>query len=240
MPAEQTDITHFLDTWMMPFDYEVLNFFHGLAVSWGEILTPFFKAVSLMGEMSVAVLVLAALLCISPKYRKAGICMIVAVLIGALFTNIIIKDLVARPRPFIDTTSIFFTWWQFVGATEVPEFSFPSGHTTAAMAGMTALFLFSKKRFAGLGFIYVLLMASSRMYLVVHYPSDILGGVIVGAAAALIAYVIVKQIFKRLDKRRSKQLTEMRQDELAQKVAHEVLGQMQAQPLEETTAKDNP
>ena len=78
------------------------------------------------------------------------------------------------------------------------EFSFPSGHSTASMAAMMAFFLAGNKKYSWTGFIAALLIGFSRIYLCVHYPSDVLFGFIVGIIAGTIAYLIVWLLYKYL------------------------------------------
>ena len=120
--------------------------------------------------------------------------MLVAILIGAVITNVLLKNIVARPRPYVDVQSAFHQWWKIVGSNVLSEYSFPSGHTTATMAVATAFFLCGNKKYSWLGFIFVVLMGMSRNYLMVHYPSDVLAGVIVGLIAGVLSYIIVNVV----------------------------------------------
>ena len=133
------------------------------------------------------------------KTRKFGICMFGAIACGAIITNFVLKDLIVRPRPFI-ANETYKLWWEAAGAVLEDGFSFPSGHATATMAAMTAVFLCCNKKYSWIGFIFVILMGISRNYLMVHYPSDILGGVISGLIGAVIAYYITKLIYYILSK----------------------------------------
>ena len=137
---------------------------------------------------------LGIVLMLFPKTRKAGICMFGAVCCGALITNFWLKDFVARPRPL--TVEPFRTWWQAAGAYAESEYSFPSGHVTAAMAGVTALVLTGKKPARWWAYLFVAAMGVARNYLMAHYPSDVLGGMIVGLIAAAIAYAITLLIYR--------------------------------------------
>ena len=137
---------------------------------------------------------LGIVLMLFPKTRKAGICMFGAVCCGALITNFWLKDFVARPRPL--TVEPFRTWWQAAGAYAESEYSFPSGHVTAAMAGVTALVLTGKKPARYWAFLFVPVMGFARNYLMAHYPSDVLGAMIVGLVAATIAYAITLLIYR--------------------------------------------
>ena len=90
----------------------------------------------------------------------------------------------------------FRTWWQAAGAYAESEYSFPSGHVTAAMAGVTALVLTGKKPARYWAFLFVPVMGFARNYLMAHYPSDVLGAMIVGLVAATIAYAITLLIYR--------------------------------------------
>ena len=113
----------------------------------------------------------------------------------------VLKDWVARPRPF-ETLEVYRQYWQTVGAPAEDGFSFPSGHVTAATAGLTGLCLIDRRRrprWIVLTVIWVLLMAASRNYLMAHYPSDVLFAVLVGLISALIARAITRLIFQLLE-----------------------------------------
>ena len=84
----------------------------------------------------------------------------------------------------------YYNWWKYVGGLHYKEFSFPSGHTTATMAAMMCIFLTCNKKYSWLVFIFVALMGLSRNYFMVHYPTDILGGIMVGGVSGIIAYII--------------------------------------------------
>lgn len=133
--------------------------------------------------------------------RDTGVCVFGAVCCGALITNIILKDSIARPRPF-ETVEQFREWWMFVGSPFEDGFSFPSGHVTACAAGMTALSLMKGKKLVVPSVVIVLLMAISRNYLMAHYPSDVLVAAIIGVASGFIAWVITRFIFRFLEDRR--------------------------------------
>ena len=185
---ELTAIAQWLNTAFAGYDYAILQALHNLAEAAGGFFTPLCRAITLLGEKGILFLVLGIVLMLFPKTRKAGICMFGAVCCGALITNFWLKDFVARPRPL--TVEPFRTWWQAAGAYAESEYSFPSGHVTAAMAGVTALVLTGKKPARWWAYLFVAAMGVARNYLMAHYPSDVLGGMIVGLIAAAIAYAI--------------------------------------------------
>ncbi len=180
------------------FDFALLEFGHNMHVSAGGFFDWFMKFVTVFGDGGIILILISLGLIAFKKTRKIGITMFGAIAIGAIITNLTIKPLVARPRPFADETSIFHTWWVAVGSVQESEFSFPSGHSTASMAAMMAFFLAGNKKYSWTGFIAALLIGFSRIYLCVHYPSDVLFGFIVGIIAGTLAYLIVWLLYKYL------------------------------------------
>ena len=175
------------------YDYAILSAMHALAERAGTFFTPFMKAVSVTGNHGALFIILAVLLILIPKTRKQGICMAGALIIGALITNVFIKNWVARMRPY--QTVLYYEWWRFVSAPAMREFSFPSGHTTAASACLMTLWQLPRKRYWIAGFIYMLLMGMSRNYLMVHYPSDVLAAILIGIFAAFVSCTVVNKVY---------------------------------------------
>ena len=137
---ETTLMAAWLNDTFAAFDATILGALHALAECGGFALTPLFEAVSFVGEKGACFFALAFVLMVFKRTRRAGTVMFVAICLGALATNIVLKDLVARPRPF-ESSALFLDWWRFVGAAPEDGFSFPSGHMTAASAAMAALML---------------------------------------------------------------------------------------------------
>ena len=186
-------------------DGAILSWLHSLAELTGGALTPLMSFITLIGEKGITMFLLALCLMLFPKTRKAGVCIFGAVCCGALITNVILKDLVARPRPF-EVEALYREWWQFVGSPAENGFSFPSGHVTAAAAGTTAICLMWGKKWIIPSVAYVFLMALSRNYLMAHYPSDVIAATCVGILSATAAYMISGFIFKFLEDHRDKRL----------------------------------
>lgn len=195
---EYTAIASWLNTAFAGFDGAILGFMNSLAIAAGGVITPIAKFITFLGEKGILMFLIAlGLMCFS-KTRRIGVCMFGAVCCGALITNIILKDMVARPRPFEDM-SVFRSYWDLVGSPAEDGFSFPSGHVTAAAAGMAALCFTRGKRMIAPGVIFVVLMGFSRNYLMAHYPSDVLFAIIIGVFSAFVAYLITKAIFNYLE-----------------------------------------
>ena len=187
-----------LNSFFSGYDTAILSFAHKMAELAGSVLTPLNKIITLLGEKGILFFLLAVVLMLFPRFRRTGVCMFGAVCLGVLFTNIILKDQIARPRPF-ETVDQFRQWWEFVGAPAEDGFSFPSGHVTAAAAGVTSLCLMRGKRWFIPGAIWVLLMMFSRNYLMAHYPSDVLFALLVGVFSGFVAALITQLIFRFLE-----------------------------------------
>ena len=187
-----------LNSFFSGYDTAILSFAHKMAELAGSVLTPLNKIITLLGEKGILFFLLAVVLMLFPRFRRTGVCMFGAVCCGALITNIILKDQIARPRPF-ETVDQFRQWWEFVGAPAEDGFSFPSGHVTAAAAGVTSLCLMRGKRWFIPGAIWVLLMMFSRNYLMAHYPSDVLFALLVGIFSGFVAALITQLIFRFLE-----------------------------------------
>ena len=135
---EYTAIAEWLNTTFAGYDSAILGFMNTLATAAGGFLTPLMKLITFLGEKGIIMFLLAiGFMCFS-RTRRIGVCMFGAVCCGALITNIILKDMVARPRPF-EYMAVYKQYWDLIGSPAESGYSFPSGHVTAATAGMTAL-----------------------------------------------------------------------------------------------------
>ncbi len=195
---EMTAAAAGLNSLFAGYDRAILGLAHGLAERAGGVLTPLMKLVTLLGEKGLLLILLALALMCFPRWRKTGVCIFGAVALGAVVTNLLLKDAVARPRPF-EAVELYRQWWQAVGAPAEDGFSFPSGHVTAAAAGLTGLCLAQGRRWLLPSVLWVLLMALSRNYLMAHYPSDVLAAAVIGLAAGFAAWAVTRQIFRLLE-----------------------------------------
>lgn len=197
--ASVTPVAIWLNTFFSGYDYAILDFMNTLAVNAGGILTPIMKAVTFLGEKGIMFFLLAVVLMLFPKTRKIGVCVFGAVCCGALISNIILKDMVQRVRPFLDEANEHYmdykSFWDAVGSPAEDGYSFPSGHVTAAAAGMLALVFTKGKKMILPAIVWIGLMMVSRNYLMAHYPSDVLFALIIGTVSALIAWGITTLFF---------------------------------------------
>lgn len=183
-----------LNTVFAAFDQGLTLLVHRLYTMGGGFFTPFFEFMSLLGKGGIFLVLLSLALMLYRPTRRCGTAMLLAVALGALFTNVFLKVVIARPRPYADENSIFYQLWLLVGQHVESDKSFPSGHTTAAFSTMTALFLMGNKKYSWTAFIFAFLMGLARIYLVVHFPSDVLGGIIVGLVAGCLGALIAAKL----------------------------------------------
>ena len=128
---------------------------------------------TILGDNGMIWIAVALILFLNRKYRKIGVFSIVSLIICALAVNVILKPLIHRPRPFSELVDITL----LIKAPK--DYSFPSGHTAASFVMVYIFFRHIKKYFIPV-LITGILIAFSRMYLTVHFPSDILVGLIIG------------------------------------------------------------
>ena len=137
--------------------------------------------VTLFGEGGIFWIAWAVLMLVFPKTRKTGIAMAIALIMGVLICNVTLKPLIGRPRPYDYQLEHFgVTIKLLIDAQH--DYSFPSGHTIASFEAAVALLL-NDKRMGIPAMVIAVLVTFSRLYLYVHWPTDVLGGILVGAAA---------------------------------------------------------
>ena len=124
------------------------------------------------------------------RTRKIGGTVILSIAIGFVISNLLLKNIIQRARPF-QANSEFELWWAGANGHYESGYSFPSGHVTAAMAFAIAVFMATDKKYNWPVLFLPLLMASSRIYLMVHYFSDC-----VGVVSGIIAYFVLNWMYK--------------------------------------------
>ncbi len=154
--------------------------------------------ITLFGDAGIFWIACSLILLLIPRHRKTGLSMGIALAMGLLVCNITLKPICARIRPYD------YQWLHF--QRQIPllieaqhDFSFPSGHTIASFEACTALMVYNRK----LGIpatVLALLIAFSRMYLYVHYPTDVFASMILGTAFGLLGCWIAKKLAQRFPK----------------------------------------
>jgi len=191
-----TVIADFLDKNFAGFDGAILTFAHNLHEAAGAVLDPILTTITHLGDKGLFFLALAFILLIIPKTRKFGFAMAIAALIGVIVTNVALKNIVARVRPY-EASELFRSYFEVFGIKAESDWSFPSGHTNIAFSTMTAFFLTANKKYSWTALVLASLVAFSRIYIAIHYPTDVFAGVIIGVSAGVAGFFIMKAIYKR-------------------------------------------
>jgi len=143
----------------------------------------FMKYITHLGDFGFIFVILTALLLSYKKTRTFGVVCATALVFDFLTVNVIIKPLLARERPFISRPDILLL------IAKPRDFSFPSGHTASSFAFATAIGAYSKK-YQLWAYVLAAVIAFSRLYLYVHFPSDILAGIAIGLLCGYLARLI--------------------------------------------------
>ena len=151
--------------------------------------------VTLFGDGGVFWIGIAVLLLFFAKYRKTGFSMGMALVLGLVVCNITLKPLVARIRPYDFQLQEFGREITLLISAQ-HDFSFPSGHTIASFEACTVLLLHDK-RMGIPATVLAILIAFSRLYLYVHYPTDVLVSLVLGTAFGLLGNFLVNLIYKK-------------------------------------------
>ena len=153
-------------------------------------LTPFVIIITNLGDSGIVWIVISVLLIVMNKTRKVGAMCLTSLLCSFIISNLLLKNLFARVRAFDIITGLE------VLIARPLDYSFPSGHTASSFAAAFIIYRNLPKRFGIPAMILAILISMSRLYLGVHYPSDILFGVIMGILAGYLAEKIVNRLHK--------------------------------------------
>ena len=157
--------------------------------------------ITIFGDDGIFWIACAVILILIPKYRKAGLSMGLALLMGLIVCNITLKPLVGRIRPYDYQLEHFGVQIKLL-VESMHDFSFPSGHTIASFEAATALLIHNKK-LGTPAMILAVLIAFSRLYLYVHYPTDVLASVVLGIGLAFLAAFLVAKGYKLYEDRKN-------------------------------------
>ena len=175
----------------MPWEFDVLYWFQSIHNSFFDIFWPI---VTLLGAKGLFCILTSVLMLIFIKDKRVGLTCMAAWVINVLITNVAIKPIVMRDRPcWIDPAVQLLV--------ERPDdYSFPSGHTAIMFCWAMSIVQYSKKwGAAAIGL--ALLVAFSRLYLFVHFPTDVIAGAVCGTIAAFISGFLVRKYWPALEKK---------------------------------------
>ena len=175
---------------MNEFELKILDFIRE------HLACPFLDAVmpviTSLANGGIIWIIAAILLLVFKKTRKTGFSVALALIIGLIIGNLILKNLVGRIRPYDLNADVELL------VSRLSDYSFPSGHTLTSFETASVLMIRDKK--LGIpSLILATLIAFSRLYLYVHYPTDVLAGIILGVLIGFISCKAVDLIYKRYE-----------------------------------------
>ncbi|WP_124101233.1 phosphatase PAP2 family protein [Ruminococcus sp. Marseille-P6503] len=153
------------------------------------------QAITVSGDNGyIWIAVCIVLICI-PKTRKIGIFTAVTLIVEVILNDGIVKGIIARERPFIQNSAIDTIIRQPSG------YSFPSGHSASSFAAATAIFMHNK-RLGIPAYVLAALIAFSRLYFYVHFPSDVIIGSLFGMLIGFCVNKLLKLILEKIKNRK--------------------------------------
>lgn len=189
-------------------DYEILVFIQEhLRFDW---LTEPMVFISHLGNAGLFWIILCLSLLLSKRTRKMGICGLLALILSALITNVALKNIVARIRPYEQFSDLQLL------LERQSDFSFPSGHSCSSFAAACALYRASDRRIRKITAALIVLagaIAWSRLYVAVHFPTDVIAGVLLGILCGWLACKLYGMYEKRKIKTAPGQKCEGQRDE---------------------------
>lgn len=183
----------FIQNW----DISVLNFIQENIVN--PVLDVFFSLITHLGDDGIFWIAIAVVMLFFEKTRKTGIMMGAALILGLIIGNGVLKNVFGRVRPYALDDAMRSIDQLLVKAPS--DASFPSGHTLASFEASVVLMI-RDKRFGIPALIIAMCVALSRLYLYIHFPTDVIAGAILGTANAVLAILIVNTAWKAIEARK--------------------------------------
>lgn len=183
-----------LDTLAVSFDLPILDWI--AANLWCPVLDAVMPVITVLGDAGIFWIAVAVLFIFTKKYRKIGIGMMIALMMGLVICNICLKPMIARIRPYDFKEEHLGTVVNLL-IEKQHDFAFPSGHTIASFEAAVVILLGNRK--LGIpAMILACLIAFSRLYLYVHYPTDVIVSIVLGSVLALIGWYLAQKVMDKL------------------------------------------
>lgn len=173
--------------WIQEIDNAVTLWIYSMRQPW---LDGFMIWISRLNDATVLWFAVTIVLLCFKRTRQCGVACLWSLLITIILNEIIVKPLVNRPRPFVQLEGLIM----LIRAPR--SFSFPSGHTATSFAAATAIFCHDRK-LGGVAYVVAALIGFSRLYLSVHFLTDVIGGAILGSTCALAGVAASQMLAKR-------------------------------------------
>lgn len=173
---------------MTLFELDILYFLQEILKN--DFLDSLMTNITGLGNGGMVWIIIAVVLLLFKKTRQTGLVMAVAMLCCFVFGNLILKNVIARPRPYVVDPNIVL-----LVKPSLESGSFPSGHTMNSFSAALVL-VFREEKFCGAALTLAIMIAFSRIYLMMHFPTDVLGGIIIGYAAAALCCNYIPPIFE--------------------------------------------
>ena len=187
-------IRDLLDSLAVSFDLPILDWIADNL--WCPVLDVLMPIITVLGDAGIFWIAVAVLFIFTKKHRKTGIGMMLALMMGLLICNIWLKPTIARMRPYDFQMEHFLKEIPLL-AGGMHDFSFPSGHTIASFEAAVVILLNNKK--LGIpAMILAFLIAFSRLYLYVHYPTDVICSIVLGTGFAFLGNWLAGKIMTKL------------------------------------------
>ena len=171
-------------------DFNILNAIQSIHNPFLDTIMPL---ITFLGSGGIVWAVTALIMLCFKKSRKTGIIIIVSLLLGLFLSTMGLKNVIARERPYNTEGALLTVENLLIGAPS-GRFSFPSGHAISSFSAATVILLYSKK--LGIpAIILAALICFTRLYLYVHFPSDVICGALFGILLAFLSNFLVNKIW---------------------------------------------
>ncbi|MBP2024522.1 phosphatase PAP2 family protein [Peptoniphilus stercorisuis] len=165
-----------------------INILNEIAKIHNPFLDKIMSIMSALGSGGIVFIIISVIFLLNKKTRKLGLTISLSLMLCAIIGNGILKPYFSRIRPYIEHSVPIIV-------NPPSGYSFPSGHTYSAFAAATAVYL-NNKKWGVVFFIFAFIMGFSRMYLYVHYPTDVLAGIVLGIIIGIISNKIIEKTVK--------------------------------------------
>lgn len=178
-------------------DFNILNAIQSIRNPFLDTIMPL---ITFLGSGGIVWAVTALIMLCFKKSRKTGIVIIVSLLLGLFLSTMGLKNVIARERPYNTEGALLTVENLLIGAPS-GRFSFPSGHAISSFSAATVILLYSKKS-AIPAIILAALICFTRLYLYVHFPSDVICGALFGILLAFVSNFLVNKIWEKNNERK--------------------------------------